>query len=754
MLPAPVRVRYPRILVVAVGLLAWSLTSAAAAPITGIVVDAAKLQPVAGASVAAGSAAPVRTGRGGRFRVVGVAPGPVSLRVTADGFEPAELQLDVPDAGLTDVVVVLMRPGEAGEIIEVTDRAPRPPEPPGRQDLRREELTRIPGTRGDALQSLKSLPGVANADAPGSGPGLVVIRGAAPEDSKISIDGIDVPLLYHFFGLTSILPSELIDTIDFYPGGFGAEEGRSTGGVIDVKTRADQLDRIEGFAESSFLNVAGFVHGPLWRRHHLDFTVAARRSTIDLLLPVVLPDSAGLSFTTAPQYYDAQARIDWRPRPSDHAWLFALVSYDLLSLLSENVLPNEPLLAGRFDNEVTFTRLIAGWRREQDRLRARLTTSVGTTGLSVAVGTQRSLDLGLDRIEGRGDLAYDLIRELSLRAGGDGRLAFGSVKGRFPLPPAEGSGGLPNFSTMPAIDYDDHLTNHVAGAYLAADVRPAHRTTISAGVRLDYYDHIGAVTLGPRLDVRQELPADWAVNAAIGSYSRPLEQDESVPTYLEPEQATQYVVGGEHRIGDGITATGSVFYTDRRRLVVRDAAMAAVDPQTSYVNRGWGHSYGAEALLRVKRARMFGWIAYTLSRSERVDDPRSDQRLFDFDQTHNFIAVVSWQWRAWTFGGRWQYTTGTPITPVIGSLFQSDFNVYLPLLGDINSDRLDPSHQLDLRVDRTWKFRTWSLATYLDVTNVYAHPRTLGFRYNFDYSRREAIKELPIVPSLGLRGSF
>ncbi len=75
-------------------------------------------------------------------------------------------------------------------------------------------------------------------------------------------------------------------------------------------------------------------------------------------------------------------------------------------------------------------------------------------------------------------------------------------------------------------------------------------------------------------------------------------------------------------------------------------------------------------------------------------------------------------------------------------------------VGEINSDRLNSGHQLDLRVDRKWNFRTWSLAVYLDVTNTYANPRTLGFRYNFDYSERETIKELPILPALGIRGSF
>ena len=67
-----------------------------------------------------------------------------------------------------------------------------------------------------------------------------------------------------------------------------------------------------------------------------------------------------------------------------------------------------------------------------------------------------------------------------------------------------------------------------------------------------------------------------------------------------------------------------------------------------------------EALIRARRDDYFGWIAYTLSRSDRIDSPTSERRLFDYDQTHNIIAVASYQLGKWTFGGRWQYSTGSP----------------------------------------------------------------------------------------------
>jgi purine nucleoside permease len=90
----------------------------------------------------------------------------------------------------------------------------------------------------------------------------------------------------------------------------------------------------------------------------------------------------------------------------------------------------------------------------------------------------------------------------------------------------------------------------------------------------------------------------------------------------------------------------------------------------------------------------------------------------------------------------------------VGSQFLSDLNIYLPTLGTINSSRYQSDHQLDLRIDRKWKLANWDLDFYLDVTNVYAHAKLIGYTYNFDYSEREAITEVPILPALGVRGSF
>ncbi|HEU5056086.1 MAG TPA: TonB-dependent receptor [Kofleriaceae bacterium] len=727
-----------------------------AAPVrAGPVLDGQTLAPVKGALVKVGGAS-CRTDATGHCRLRGeIGGGPLQISIEARGYDTFEEEVESA-AALADRMLVLLPEASGGEVIEVRGRPSdeRPPAP-GRQEVTRSELTRIPGSRGDALTSVKSLPGVGSVDAAGPGAGLLVLRGAAPEDSKISIDGIEIPIAYHFFGVQSILPSEFIDAIEFQPGGFGVEEGRSTGGILDITTRAEQPSEVSGFAEISFINGAALLQGPIAGRKDLHFAIAGRRSLIDALLPAAVPDDVDLFFVTAPQYYDGQVRVDYRPSFRSRLTFLGIGSYDLLSLVNETIEPNEPLLTGTFENSTSFTRAITTWMFEGDRVTSRLTAAVGTTGLRVDIGPERHLQFDTRRAEIREDAELDLTDRLGLRAGGEARHNISIVDTRFPLPPSEGGmAGAYNFSAAPPIDLDFEAASHLAGAYVAADLRPVEPVTVTSGLRVDHFARFDDTTWSPRTAVQARLTRRLTARAALGTYTRPPEQSEALTRSLDAEVATQTVLGADVEVAGGVTASSNAFYTSSRSLVVQDPVLAQVDPENAYVNRGTGRARGVELVLKARRDDFFGWVAYTLSRSDRVDGPLAGRRLFDYDQTHNLVAVASWIWRKWQFGGRWQYATGIPTTPIVGSIYMSDLNIYVPVLGELNSDRIEASHQLDLRVDRKFSLPHVELSVFLDVTNVYAHPKTLGFRYNFDYSERQAITDLPILPAFGVRGTF
>jgi len=77
-----------------------------------------------------------------------------------------------------------------------------------------------------------------------------------------------------------------------------------------------------------------------------------------------------------------------------------------------------------------------------------------------------------------------------------------------------------------------------------------------------------------------------------------------------------------------------------------------------------------------------------------------------------------------------------------------------PILGPQNSTRLPSFQQLDLRVDRIWRFDTWTMNGYLEIQNLYNYANVEGYRYDYDFQNKRPVTGLPIIPSLGIRGTF
>jgi len=153
-------------------------------------------------------------------------------------------------------------------------------------------------------------------------------------------------------------------------------------------------------------------------------------------------------------------------------------------------------------------------------------------------------------------------------------------------------------------------------------------------------------------------------------------------------------------------------------------------------------------------ANFFGWITYSISRSVRRDQPDQPERLFDYDQTHVLGVVASYEWRGFTFGVRFRYTTGLPRVAVAGAFYDVRDDVWQPLLGARNSTRLPGFVQLDARLEKTFHFGPSTLNAYLDVQNVWNQRNAEEVVYSPDYSSQQYISGLPVLAVLGLRFEF
>ncbi len=714
-----------------------ALRVAHADPLAATVVDGTTMQPIAGATITIG-ARTLAADDAGHFAID--ATGPVTIAVSANGYDTTTQTLG------PDVDMIVLLPHDAAEVVEVRDRAPARSATDS-TEITMDVIRALPGGGEDALAAVRSLPGVGQA--PPTAGGRLVVRGSAPEDTRLTIDGISVPFLYHAFNNTTIVPPAGVASIEYTASGFGAEEGRATGGLVALTTDDTQPVRPTAEASLSLLEVAAHAAAPVWQAQHVSVAASLRRSTVDFLAPLAVPKDAKVGFVTAPRFYDGQLRVDWRPSGSDRVALLGLLSSDRLAVVNNDP---ESDLPSAFATDTKFARLIATWKHKADNFDNRLVGSLGASWWNAAIGIDQNVDGDNRSFVLRDDLRVIAGKHVQLRGGGIAELADTRLHALSILPPTE---GLPpgRIDDLPIKMIDARYDANYAGAYAAVDVLPTRSTTLTAGTRVEVFGHLtDAVRVLPRLSARQRL-GPVALTASLGRYARDLDQAEGIPRDLAPELATQATLGTEIALADGVGASLTGFYADHQDLVVEDPTKTAPD-ELPYKSGGTGTSQGVEALIRAHRGNFFGWIAYTLSKSTRRDAPGEPERPFAYDQRHLVSVVASWTHGAWQIGGRWQLATGLPYTEITGAVYSDQLQHWVPTFGPPLGARFATSHQLDLRVERSWKRDGYLIAVFTDLSNVYRNDRVLRYQYSADFMTRKPVSDLIPLPSLGVRGEF
>ncbi|MBI5516803.1 MAG: TonB family protein [Deltaproteobacteria bacterium] len=735
-------------------------------------------QPVAGATVAltlpAGAAREQVSDAAGDVRFELTAAGTFPVRVTAPGLRPAESTEAVREREEVRVTWRLLpEPGAAAAQRpsatpqaptparpadpEVTVRGRRPAREVTRQTLELQEIRRMPGSGGDALRAVQNFPGVARAIT-----GLLLVRGTTPFDTQIFADGSLIPIIYHFFGLSSVINTELLDRIDFYPGGFSARFGRAQGGIVDVGLRSPRRDRYHGVANVNLIDASVFLEGPITR--NLSFALSFRRSYVDAILGAVLSGTS-VNITSLPVYWDYQALLEWRPSARDRVRLAALGSDDTFALLFDRPMDAIPRLSGSFSQAIGFHSAQLLWDHTFNaRSQTRVALSLGRNAISFGAGDLFGLDVTYLQFTGRAEHQQQLTRALRLNAGLDVIAGPATVNYNGIRVPTEGQMPTPGSVVRVATSSTQGL--YRPAVYAELEMTPARTLRLVPGLRLDYARDAGrGATLSPRFSFRWEFLEDTFLKGALGYFTQPPQpnQSSSQPNNAVPgttagnpnlgfQRAVGYALGFERVFSPLVSLSVEGFYK-----TLTDQVVTQTDPrQVPYLNNGAGRVYGMELLLRHRpSARFFGWVAYTLSRSERQDEPGGEYRRFQFDQTHILTVLGSYRLgRGWELGARFRFVTGNPTTPIQGAVFNGDTGTYQPVPGMPFSTRNSPFHQLDVRIDKVWTFSRWNLNLYLEVLNAYNNTNSEGVLYNYNFTQSTTVGGLPFYPNLGLRGEF
>lgn len=730
--------------------------------IFGRVLEAGTRDPLEDVAVLVeGTDIEVYTDFDGRFELPDLPPGKLKIKLAFPRYE-GKVAEEVVEAGNRSTPIYYLRPrdGSVRFAMEVVSEADK--KEVVKYELSLAELKSIPGTYGDPVKAVQNLPGVARAP---FGLGFLIVRGTGPNDTGTYIDGLRVPIIFHFGGLVSVFNGSILDKVEYMPGGFSARYGRNLGGVVDLSTHDYIPARMHGYGEVDLFNSSFYVQGA--QGDKLAYSLSARRSYIDFLANPIIEATTGVQ-VRFPRYWDVQAKLDYQLSPQDTFQLMFFSSDDRFEILgtAADSADEDAAESAAFGTYVTQYKLKGRWRHQFGvDISQQLDIALGPEKQNLAFGAGE-FKIEPFKVFLRDEVNWRALNTLQFRVGLDLQATLYDLKIIIPaLEDVEGSEDVNIESTAFGIS---------PSLYAEADWLIDEKLRVIPGLRVDplwVYDNYQTLTVDPRLSFRAMVDKETVLKGNIGRYSQPPAPQQFFKALDNPDLLSEYAVQGslgfERQLAPHIRLDMVGYYGEIKDRIVNGpgggtfklvsaAIVGDVSDEPAFVNDGLGRIYGFETLLRHDLTdKLFAWISYTLSRSERKEVDDTTWGLFNFDQTHILTVLGSYRLpRGWEASARFRYSSGLPYTPVINAYQDLDSGQWVGIQGEEDSARNPPFHSLDIRVQKEWRYDTWKLQGYLDIQNVYNRVNPESSFDNFDFTDRQVIQGLPILPVIGVRGDF
>jgi hypothetical protein len=624
-----------------------------------------------------------------------------------------------------------------------------------------EKLNEVPGTFGDALQALFTLPGIVPSLEYGGQP---AVRGSGPEDNTYLIDFLPAGYLFHDFG-DSVVSDDLLRDFGIHTAGYGGRYGDATGGMFDIRLREPRQRPLRTTAELSFLRLGAMLESEVGQDQ--SFYVSYRESMLGLVLRTqskALEDDEDLSFNTYPQARDFTAKYSWIAGPADRLSLLLLGAQDITALdigdQSDFGLV-DPAATGEASIDTGFASAGLRWTHESDRLNTE-------AGLGVMKLRRR------DQLGDANEYAHSSVLQWTLNARAAALLsdrqhfvlgldtARRDFHYRIQLRYRPCSLFTPDCFTEHGelIALRDSLPLNTTALYAEHIWSPTPVFQLTTGLRESYNRYLGEWYSEPRLAANLDVGSHWSVHAAAGRYHQMPGPAQMAPLLGNPDidapVAIHYVLGVKQVLGNGWSWTADGYYKDLRKVII-DAPAPLL-----YANLATGETWGTELMLdKEQTGRWYGWMSASLARSRRTSNLSGETVRFSFDTPVVITAVGHYQITSnWSAGLRWTFRSGVPYTEITGNHENPDFpGFYLPDYGPVNDVRADDYHRLDLRVARDFGTgKRVQGSFFFDLINAYARNSGGAAMYkpkagSSDYELEQA-KSLPILVSLGVKVSF
>ena len=686
----------------------------------------------------------------GKFSFTGLKPGFAELRVSSVGFKPFissalmvtnshQANIDVP---LEEIEINI---GEV--VIRASPFTKKIETPLSVRIIGIDEIEKNPGGNRDISKVIQSYPGVASTPAFRND---VIVRGGGPNENRFYIDNVEIPYLNHFStqgssgGPVGIINVDFVQSVDFLSGAFPASKGNALSSMLNFTFIDGNKNKMKYRATVGASDLGLTLDGPTGDKSTLLLSI--RRSYLQFLF-------SALKLPFLPNYTDFQLKYKIKLNPKNEITILGLGAKDDFKLnLKANDTEYQRYILDFLPVQEQYSYVFGvvfkhyrtsgydTWvlsRNYLNNLQYKYQNNVETDSTRV-----------LDYLSGEGEIKAryqrDIIGDKGLRLSYGAGYEFAHYRNstfkRLYL------GGIEN-----DISYDTNLKLGKFSIFGQASKSYLNeKLSLSLGIRTDVNSYSSSMSnpldqLSPRFSASYRLTGKMNLNFSAGRYYQ-------LPPYtalgysnqtgvlinkqnnLKYIRANHLVAGLELIPSENIQFTAEGFYKGYSHypFSVRDSvplssksADYGIFGDEELVSTSVGRAYGIELLGRFKEFRSINLVfSYTYVRSEfKGLDSRwlpsswDNKHLFSLTGTRKFS-------RNWDIGIKWRFVGGAPYTPY--DIEKSSYKVAWDLQGrgyldysKFNTLRLKSFHQLDIRIDKEYFFKGWSLMLYADIQNLY-----------------------------------
>jgi hypothetical protein len=644
----------------------------------------------------------------------------------------------------------------------------------------------------DIAQYMQNLPGIIST---GDAGGQLYIRGGAPVQNEVLLDGMLIYNPFHSIGLFSVFDNDIIKNTDIYTGGFNAQYGGRVSAVMDITTKDGNKKNLSGRVSASTFGGKVLLEGPLKKQKDensgsITFLASAKSSYLQQSSKVLYPYAGN----------NGNDLVTGNPYPKGLPFTYT----DLYGKISFNAGNGSKLNLFGFDfndNVQDYKGLHSlGW------------SSYGFGGNFVVVPpSSQTIITGhfansSYSIQSQPSV-YDSTQKSSINGFNFG-LAFAYYYGKNQLDYGlDLIGNTTDFNFHNQVGHLIQQTDHsteFSGFIKYRILWFNEKFVFEPGFRYQYYASLHAASPEPRVGMKLNVTKKFRLKGSAGLYSQNLvsavpEKDVVNLFYgflISPSDIPATYVdekGNSHDISNGLQKAWHTIFgfeydvvknlsfnvegylknftqltnLNRDKLFDDDAAHAAYpDAQKKDFIIETGKAYGIDFEAKYKYKHLYFWAVYDLGYVTRWDGTETYRP--HFDRRHNINLVASYSFgknddRTWELDARLNVGSGFPFTPTQGNYpnqtFSNGINANYTsaqsnlgtLFGPYNSGQMPTYMRLDINIKKTIEISERSMleisAGATNITNrenVFYVDRLTGARVN----------QLPIIPTVGLGWTF